>query len=308
MIVDGGFGLELTRRGFDVSGGLWSGEAVLSQPEIVVAIHRDFLAAGATIIETATYQLSHAALRKRGYDDAAIDTVFARGVALAREAIAAHRAQTGTTTALLVAASLGPFGATVGDGSEYLGTQHLAPDALAAFHAERARSVVRAKPDIVFFETIPTAAEALVVANVARDLGLGRVWISLSCADGAHTFGGDRVTDVARLLDRFDAVEAIGVNCTAPAFITPLVRELQAGSTKPIVVCPNVGQHWETRTGGLVGGGAPDALLRDVQEWCDLGVAHIGGCCGVDPAMIAAIARTVMRSAAVLRVAHHTAP
>jgi homocysteine S-methyltransferase len=301
MIVDGGLGLELERRGFAFSTGLWSGEALLARPDLVAAIHRDYLAAGAEVLETATYQLSHGALRQLGYDEAQIDGTFARGVTLAREAIDAHLAAldahlaaNGSTTSRsvvpIVAAALGPFGATVGDGSEYSSKQHLTRTELYAFHVERAQSVARAKPDVFLFETIPTRAEALVVAEVARDLELERVWISLSCADGAHTYGGDRVADVAAALDTFAGVEVIGVNCSPPAAIASLIRELRSATGKPILVCPNRGQHWENVTHALVGEAAEAEFMRHVPDWLELGVTHIGGCCGVGPNLIGAIA------------------
>jgi homocysteine S-methyltransferase len=291
VILDGGLGLELERRGFTYTTALWSGEALLTRPDLLLDIHRSFVAAGADIIETATYQLSHAALRALGYDDAAIDALFVKAVTIARDAIARERPSGGPPA--LVAAALGPHGATLGDGSEYSGVQHLDAAGLYAFHAERTRSAVRAQPDIVLFETIPTRTEALIAARVARDLDVPRAWLSLSCADERRTYGGDDVAEIVRALEAFPAIETIGVNCTPPAAVTGLVRAMRAETAKPIVVCPNLGQHWESAAGGLAGGTASQDLLRRVPEWSVLGVAHIGGCCGVGPETIAALAAAV---------------
>jgi homocysteine S-methyltransferase len=292
VILDGGLGLELARRGFTYTTALWSGEVLLARPGLLLDVHRAFVAAGAEIIETATYQLSHAALRALGYDAAAIDALFARAVAIAREAVARERLP-GKPPAL-VAASLGPHGATLGDGSEYSAVQHLDAAGLYAFHAERTRSVVRAHPDIVLFETIPTRGEALIAARVARDLNVPRVWLSLSCADDTRTYGGDDVASIVRELDAFPGIETIGVNCTPPAAVAALVRAIRAETTKPLVICPNLGQHWETTAAALAGGTPESDLLRRLPEWLDLGVAHIGGCCGVGPETIAAIAATML--------------
>jgi homocysteine S-methyltransferase len=278
VIVDGGLGVELARRGFAFSTTLWSAEAVLSRPDLLAAVHGAYLAAGAQVIETATYQLSHAALRALGYDDPAIDAVFARAVALARDAIAA---QTHSAASSIVAGSLGPYAATLGDGAEYSGTRYLDDVALYAFHAERIRSMLRAGPDLILLETIPSRLEARIVAQVAHDLRARRVWISLTCADGARTYAGDRVSDVAAELDAFACVEVVGVNCTPAASIAPLVRAIASATAKPIMVCPNVGEH------------AQDHLVRRVPEWLALGVTHVGGCCGVGPSTIGAIARAV---------------
>jgi homocysteine S-methyltransferase len=286
VILDGGLGVELERRGFVFRTALWSGEAVLTAPDLLVAVHGAFLEAGAQVISTATYQLSHTGLRALGYDDAAIDAIFERAVGLARAAIAAHRAETGAARECFVAASMGPYGATLGEGGEYSGTQHLPPDALYAFHAERARSVARAEPDIFLFETIPSRVEGLVVARVARDLGLRNVWISFTCSDGANTCAGDRISGIAAELDACAAVDVVGVNCTAPGAIAPLVRALRSATDKPIMVCPNLDRHRENAT-----------FLVDVPVWIDLGVRHIGGCCGVGPGTIRALAHAVGETA-----------
>lgn len=306
MILDGGLGLELERRGFSYTTALWSGEALLGRPDLLLDIHRAFVAAGADIIETATYQLSHATLRALGHDDARIDAVFARAVSIAREAIARERPPGGPPG--LVAASLGPHGATMGDGSEYSGVQHLEAAGLYAFHAERTRSALLAQPDIVFFETIPTRDEALIAARVARDLHVPRMWLSLSCADERRTYGGDDVASVVRDLEAFPSVETIGVNCTPPAAVAGLVRAIKAETTKPIVVCPNVGQHWERAAGGLAGGTPESDVLHRVPEWLDLGVAHIGGCCGVGPGTIAALTRLTSAKAGDRRLRPGVAP
>jgi homocysteine S-methyltransferase len=299
-IVDGGLGMELVRRGFVFETALWSGEAILAAPDLLAAIHRDYLSAGARVIETATYQLSHTTLRELGYDDVAIDGVFARAVQLARDAIAAHRALAGdvklpldrvASAGYIVAGSMGPYGATLGDGSEYSGAQHLAREALYEFHAERARCMARAAPDVFLFETIPSRTEGLIVAEVARDLGLRKVWISFSCADGERTCAGDRIALIAAELDVFACVDVVGVNCTAPDDIAPLVRSIRSGTAKAVLVCPNLGQHWENDAHALAGGTTETEFERRVLEWLDLGVTYIGGCCGVGPSTIASIAR-----------------
>jgi homocysteine S-methyltransferase len=289
MIIDGGLGLELERRGFVFSTSLWSAQALITNPDLVTAIHRDYLDAGAEIIETATYQLSHAALRDWGYTERAIDALFERAVAIARAAIAADRTSDAAPHRRSVAGSLGPYGATQGDGSEYSGVQHLEPDALYAFHAERTRAMARARPDVVVFETIPSRAEALTVARVARDLGLRGVWLSLSCADGARTAAGDRVDEVVTELEAFGCIDVVGVNCTAPAYIASLVRTIRAATRKPIAICPNLGQQWASEEHALTGGASDSELLRHLPTWLELGVEHIGGCCGVGPATIHAI-------------------
>jgi len=293
MILDGGLGVELERRGFAPATSLWSGEAIFTCPDLLVDVHRAYLDAGAEVIATATYQLSHAALRRLGCDDAAIDRIFARGVALARAAIASQRARTGASSEQLVAGSLGPFGATLGPGGEYSRSPQIEFDALYAFHAERLRSMACARPDVFLFETISSQAEGLVIAHAARDLGLRNVWMSFTCADDTRTCARDRLADVAAELDAFACVDVIGVNCTAPDAIAPLVRAMRGATDKPIFVCPNLGRQGES-AGQALSGEAPEAaFIAGVPGWMALGVTHIGGCCGVGPETIRALARVV---------------
>jgi homocysteine S-methyltransferase len=295
VILDGGLGVELEQRGFVPTTSLWSGEAIHTRPDLLVDVHRAYLDAGAEVIATATYQLSHAALREIGYDDAAIDGIFARGVALAREAIAAYRAeaQTGASNEHLVAGSLGPYGATLGAGREFSRTPYIELDALYAFHAERLRSMVYAGPDIFLFETISSRAEGLIIAQAARDLDLRNVWMSFTCADDTHTYAEDRLANIAAELDAFACIDVVGVNCTAPGAIAPLVRAIRAVTVKPVFVCPNLGQHGEGAGHALSGDATEAAFIAGVPGWLALGVSHIGGCCGVGPDTIRALARVV---------------
>jgi homocysteine S-methyltransferase len=303
VILDGGLGVELEQRGFVPATSLWSGEAVLTRPELLVDVHRAYLDAGAEVISTATYQLSHAALRALGHDDVVIDDIFARAVALAREAIAEHRAASGSSQELLVAGSLGPYGATLGEGGEFSGTQYLEPDALYAFHAERVRSMRRTEPDIFLFETIPSRAEALTVARVARDLGLRNVWVSFTCADDAHTYAGERLDVIAADLGAFPCIAALGVNCTAVTAIAPLVRALRSRTNKPIAVCPNLEHGSRHNAHALAGDTAEGAFVAAVPTWLRLGATHVGGCCGAGPATIAALGPIVTQAGAA-RISH----
>ena len=132
-----------------------------------------------------------------------------------------------------------------------------------------------------------------LVAQAAHDAGFPHVWIALACADGERSFGGDRVEGIARELAAIPGVDVIGVNCTAPPAIAALVRALHAASDKPVSICPNLGQHWETDAHALAGGATEAEFLRRVPEWLALGVTHIGGCCGVGPSTIAALAAIV---------------
>jgi homocysteine S-methyltransferase len=296
MVIDGGLGSELEARGYRIGGALWSAEVLVRDPGAIRAIHDDYLAAGARCLETASYQLSAAGLRSIGVAEEEIRRVFARSVSIAREAVAAFRAQADGGIECLVAASLGPYGAAAADGSEYSG-RHVDPATLYAFHAERIRMLLASAPDVFLCETIPSKHEALVVANILRDLRAGPAWISFSCADGARTHAGDSIEDCAAALDEFENVTAVGVNCTAPDAVAPLLRRLQTGTRKPLLACPNLGRRWDASARAWTGGTGEEHFLNLVPEWLEAGATHVGGCCGVRPATIAGVARIVAEAA-----------
>lgn len=296
MVIDGGLGSELEARGYRIGGALWSAEVLLHDPDAIRSIHADYLAAGARCVETASYQLSAAGLRGIGLADEDVASVFALSVRLAREAVAAFRAETGDAGEFVVAASLGPYGAQAADGSEYSG-RWIDPAVLYAFHAERIGTILASAPDVVFCETIPSKNEALVIANVLRDLGVQRAWISFSCADGERTHAGDPIEECAAALDAFAQVSAVGVNCTAPDAIASLLGRLRSATRKELLACPNLGQNWNAATQEWTGGTPEEHFLALVPDWLAAGATHVGGCCGVRPSTIAGIARIVAASA-----------
>jgi homocysteine S-methyltransferase len=292
MVIDGGLGSELEARGNRIGGALWSAELLLRDPGRIRAIHTDYLEAGARCIETASYQLSAPGLRAAGLGDDEIGGVFELAVRIAREAVAAHQARTGDDGEFVVAASLGPYGATSADGSEYSG-RYIDPAILYAFHAERLRTVLATAPDVFFCETIPSKNEALVVANALRDLGAGPAWLSFSCADGERTHAGEPIEEVGAALEDFPGVAAVGINCTAPWEIASLLRRLRTATRKPLLACPNLGQTWDATAREWFGGTREGRFLSLVPQWLEAGATHVGGCCGVRPSTIAGIARIV---------------
>lgn len=291
LVLDGAFGTELARRGFDTNDELWSAKALFEKPELVEAVHRDYYEAGADVSTSASYQATVEGLEKKGFTREQAKELIVRSVRLvqqARDAFWQQKAKRAGRPQPLAAASVGPYGAYLADGSEYRGDYRASRAELADFHAERLDILVAAEPDILACETMPLLDEALaILADLHRYPDMG-AWISFSCKDPEHTCGGDDVADCARLLDRESQVAAIGVNCTAPQYVADLIRNIRVHTTKPVVVYPNTGETYDAVT--KTWHGSPTPYRDFVRQWYEAGARLIGGCCRTTPDDIRGIA------------------
>lgn len=268
-------------RGHDLSGSLWSARLLRDAPSEVVAAHRGFVDAGARIVISASYQASYAGYAAAGLSEEQCDADLDTSVLLARR---------GAGDEALVAASVGPYGAHLADGSEYTGYPTVARATLREFHSRRLERLVAAQPDLVAVETIPEVLEAEVViellAAMAPDLPY---WISFSATDGARLTGGApfaEAVDVVR-----GAAVAVGVNCTAPQHIDELLES--ADPRVPYVIYPNAGATYDPDSKTWTDDGAPHFAPASVRRWSDLGARFIGGCCGIGADGIREIAGAV---------------
>ncbi|MFI7585816.1 homocysteine S-methyltransferase [Spongisporangium articulatum] len=274
VVLDGGLGVELERRGHDLSGGDWSARILRDDPDALVELHADFLAAGAQVTSTATYQAGDGGLIR-----AAVDAARAAIEKAGRPA--------------WVVGALGPYGALLGDLSEFTGTylDDVSPASLAAVHRPRVAALVDAGADVIGFETLPARAEAEVAAALLTETGVPG-WVSLTTvttpAGEVLTRRGEPAAEVYAALAAVPEVVAVGVNCTDPAGVPAAVR-VAAASGVPVVVYPNGGQDW---TDGTPRGDAGVAGTA-AREWLAAGARGVGGCCGVGPDLLELIAREV---------------
>ena len=202
---------------------------------------------------------------------------------LAQRARDRRRAEApGDDRPLLVAGSVGPYGAMLADGSEYRGDYDPGPAALAAFHRPRIEALVEAGADLLAFETIPTIREAEVLVRLLDEVPIP-AWLSFSCRDDATTSAGEPIADAMALGDHPRLV-AVGVNCTAPRHLPALLAAAAEATERPRIAYPNGGDRWDATKRRWVaddGGGAYDPAA--VASWTALGATWLGGCCGTGP-------------------------
>ena len=289
IVLDGAFATELEARGFSVNDALWSAKALFERPDLVRDIHLDYLRAGADVVTSASYQATVEGFMKRGFSEAEAAALLQKSVHLAQEARDLYLAEPGThDPAPLVAASVGPYGAYLADGSEYRGDYDVDEDALTEFHAGRLRLLTAAQPDLLACETLPCLIEARAIVRALRAEKIRiPAWFSFSCRDAAHISDGTEIAECARFLDGVPEAAAIGLNCTAPQYVEELIRTIRQETAKPIIVYPNSGESYDASD--KTWHGAAEDFGALARRWRSAGARLIGGCCRTSPREIVEI-------------------
>jgi homocysteine S-methyltransferase len=294
-VLDGGLATELERAGCDLQTPLWSGEVLRMQPKEVLAVHRSYLEAGADCLLTASYQLSAMGFREIGLTDhdarAAIQYSVAVAVQARREYAQSEISAGRKPRRIWIAGSLGAYGAALHNGAEFHGNYDIGHAELVAFHAKRIDAMRDTDADFLAFETIPSLAEAEAILDALTRFPDLAAYISFTSRDDGRTGHGEPIEVCARLLDSAPNIIAMGINCTAPRYIVPLIRKIRAVSTKRIAVYPNSGETWIAETRSWTGSCEPESFSALSAAWRDAGADWIGGCCRTGPEHIRAIAQ-----------------
>lgn len=275
--IDGGLASELERRGHDLADTLWSARILADQPAEIRAVHESYIAAGAKVIVTASYQVSRDGFAAAGRSSASADDALRSSVRIARDAVGGR--------GVLVAASVGPYGAILHDGSEYRGRYGVSRERLIDFHAERLRVLAEAGPDALAIETIPDVDEIDALLEALAAVPHLPAWLTVTCADPAHTSAGQPLAEVMVAAGESTQIVAVGVNCTAPDNVAGALGQLAAAGDLPLIAYPNAGGDWDPDRGWL--GAAEGRAVDLIDEWCGMPrLALLGGCCGVGPQTI----------------------
>ena len=286
VILDGGLSNALEERGHDLSSDLWTAALLAAAPEEIAAVHRAYFLAGAQVATTASYQASVPGLVRAGLEKVQAERLVRRSVEVAREV---RDELSGDGVTRLVAASVGPYGAVLADGSEYRGRYGLSPAALRDFHLPRLELLAAAGPDLFAVETIPDADEAAVLVPLLDEVGLP-YWLSYS-TDGLRTRAGQPLEDAYAVVADSPHAVATGVNCCAPEEVGAALAVAARVTGRPGVAYPNSGEGWDSGTHTWSGHTSYDVSLA--PAWVAAGASYVGGCCRVGPRDIAALAATL---------------
>lgn len=281
VLLDGGLATELERRGNDLSDALWSARLLADAPEEITAAHLAFYRAGASFATTATYQASFDGFAERGVGRSEAVRLMCRSIELAG---AARAECAGDGRRLRIAASVGPYGAALADGSEYSGRYGLGVDELADWHRPRLEVLASAGADVLALETVPDTDEAEALVRAVSGLGTP-AWLTYSI-DGDRTRAGQPLDEAFDVVAGAEEIVAVGVNCCAPRDVAGAIAVARARTGKPVIAYPNSGESWA----GGHWAGAPAFSPAESAEWLDAGASAIGGCCRVTPSDIADLA------------------
>jgi homocysteine S-methyltransferase len=284
LVADGGLATELEARGNDLSDSLWSARLLMDAPEQIRLAHLAFFRSGAAIATSASYQASFEGFARRGLDRREAAALMRRSVDLAR---AARAEMTGDGRARWVAASVGPYGAALADGSEYRGRYGLSVRELAAWHRPRVEVLAEAGPDVLALETVPDIDEAEALMAAIAGSGIP-AWLSYSIA-AERTRAGQSLSEAFAVAADVPEVVAVGVNCCASADVLTAIAVAREVTGKPVIVYPNSGEEWDARRRAWAG--QSRYSLAQPRRWIAAGARIAGGCCRVRPADIAEIAR-----------------
>lgn len=276
--LDGGLSTALENNGNKLTTSLWTGELIRTNPAQITKAHLDFINAGAQIIISSSYQLSYTGCGARGWSEDETNQALIASTQLAKNAAI----ESGKD--VKVAASVGPYGASLADGSEYKGNYGVSKQVLKDFHAKRLEVLISTSPDYLALETMPDTFEVEVLLDLLNDCPIP-FWVSYSCKEGNQTNAGQ---DFQSAVDLAQSAMAVGVNCTKPELIADLLRS--AKSDKPYVIYPNSGRIWDAENKVWTGSAAIGFSNELVSQWVKAGAEIIGGCCGIGAAEIEQLA------------------
>lgn len=294
IVLDGGLATELEQMGYVLGTRLWSAHLLCANPEAIRDAHLAYLKAGADVITTASYQASIEGFISEGFSADEAVTLMKISVSVAEEArknfTKSSEFKKSKRPKPLIAASIGPYGAYLADGSEFRGNYGITKKQLYDFHKPRWDILATLKADLFAIETIPSFAEAEVILELLQQTPDIPAWVSFSCKDEKHINDGTLIKKCAALFNNCPQVYAIGVNCTAPKYISSLIKEIQkTAPSKQVVVYPNSGEIWNTKTREWIGLSEPLCCGQAARDWHKAGARLIGGCCRLGPEQISAM-------------------
>ena len=295
-VLDGALASELEARGCDLNDALWSARVLAEQPKLIAEVHRDYFEAGADIGITASYQASIAGYAQAGIQADQAHLLMENSAKLLTQACRHYLAQhPDHALPMLAAGSVGPYGAWLADGSEYVGHYTHDQQVLKDFHRPRIAALLAGGVDILACETIPMLAEAQALTHLLEEeFPEATAWISFSVQDEGHIADGTPIEDCATWLNEHSQIKAIGLNCTGMQHVEGMVKRLSAVTSLPIVIYPNAGEHYnpiDKRWYPCPTAQSLGSYAELVERWYNAGARIIGGCCRTTPADTRVVAK-----------------
>ena len=297
MIIDGALASELQRRGCDLNDSLWSAKVLIEQPELIQQVHYDYFKAGADCAITASYQATPMGFAQKGIELEESIKLIKTSVKLAQQAKMQYLNDIKQDKALLIAGSVGPYGAYLANGSEYTGDYQLSESEFIAFHKDRVTALIDAGVDILACETMPSFLEIKALVKLIQQFSMVNCWFSLTLKDQQHISDGTPLTEVIEYLNSIEQIVSVGINCIALEKVTPALEVLSKLTSKPLIVYPNSGEQYDPTTKQWHKNHHYNCTFANqLDTWIKLGAKLIGGCCQTTPEDIVEIHQLLNKS------------
>ncbi|KDA46273.1 homocysteine S-methyltransferase [Ligilactobacillus animalis] len=288
-VLDGSMAATLKEQGIDSTGELWTAQALSDNIEAVYDAHYSYLAAGAQMILTDTYQANLQAFEKAGHSKQQAENLVGMAVLVAQKARDDYEEQTGKHA--LVAASIGPYGAYLADGSEYRGDYLLNDAQYLNFHLPRLTAVLAQTPDCLALETQPKLSEPLALLRwLEKNVPQMPVYVSFTLRDEMTLSDGTELKRAVAAISKFEQVFAIGVNCIVPELVSGALKVMRQATTKKLIVYPNLGAQYDPETKTWAKSEQQLDFTQLTEKWYQAGASIIGGCCMTTSPQISQIA------------------
>lgn len=292
IVLDGGLATELEARGADLKHALWSARLLMEAPQLIEETNLDYLKAGADVVTTASYQATIPGLMATGLTAPQAELALRKSVEIARRAGERFWSDPDNRKGRLkplIVASIGPYGAYLHDGSEYLGHYGLSRTLLKDFHRARLAILLECSPDLIAFESFPSQIEAEAIVELLAEFPKAEAWISFTCRTESTVSEGTPFDAAVRAVCSSPQIKAIGVNCVAPRLVEPLLKIAADETDKPLAAYPNSGECFDASAGKWGEGSELAMTEATVSSWYGAGARLIGGCCRTTPDTIRAI-------------------
>ena len=292
IIVDGALASELQRRGCDLNDSLWSAKVLFEQPELIRQVHYDYFKAGADCAITASYQATPLGFSKKGININDSIALIQKSVELAQQAKQQYLSELDQPKPLLIAGSVGPYGAYLADGSEYTGAYQLSEEAFMEFHYVRIKALIDANVDLLACETLPSFTEIKALTKVIKQFPKISCWFSFTLKDDQHLSDGTPLSLVVEYLNNIEQIASVGINCIALEKVTSSLNVLNKLTSIPLIVYPNSGEVYDPLTKQWHPNPQHNCTFANqLTNWIESGAKLIGGCCQTTPNDIANIAK-----------------
>lgn len=284
VVIDGAMSTALEALGCDLNDPLWSAKVLFEAPEKIRAVHEKYFKAGADVAITASYQASEKGFAKKRISSEESFRLIKLSVELAKEA-------RGGSDELLIAGSVGPYGAYLADGSEYRGDYFLTAEEYKAFHRLRIEALKEGGADLIAVETMPRLDEVEAILSLLEETDQS-CWVTFTLKDESHISCGTLLSEAAEVCAKYDCVDAIGINCVKQEFVAGALRTMK-NCGKPLIVYPNSGEIYDPKTKTWHHGADSEGWSSYIGKWQILGASCIGGCCRTLPKDILEISNLV---------------